>query len=229
MRAVAIVNAHARRLRGRLASRLERALPGGVRLTHSLDEARAVLRDDVRRGVDLVAFAGGDGTIVMGLSLLAEACRGAGKPEPCVGVLRLGSGNAIADAVGASKDPAEDLAQLAAGRGTWRAIPLIETLGVRAPFVGVGVDAQLLEDHATVGRALDRVPGVRRLGPGSRYVLSVGMRSIPRFALTHRPLATVTNLGSPAAELGPRAGSVRPTGAPLWSGACTLVAGATMP
>lgn len=232
MKAVAIVNGNARRLRGRLRSKLERALPGGVRFTDSLDDARQVIRAEIRRGVDLVVFGGGDGTVVMGLTLLGEACRGAGRPEPAIGVLRLGSGNGIADTVGAGEDAVEDLARLARGAGTRRTVPMIEALGVRAPFVGMGVDAQLLEDHEAVGRVVDRVPGARRLlGGASRYALSVALRSVPRFAAGDRPQATVTNLGRPAIEMqrtGPT-GRTEPRGTVLWRGACTLVAGATIP
>ena len=72
VRAVAIVNGNARRLGGRLRRKLESALPGGVRFTGSLAEARATIRAEVRRGVDLVVLGGGDGTVVMGLTLLAE-------------------------------------------------------------------------------------------------------------------------------------------------------------
>jgi len=207
-------------------------LPGGVRFTSSLDQARAVIREDVHRGLDLIVLAGGDGTVVMGLTLLAEACRGAGKPEPAIGLLRLGSGNAIADTVGASDDAPGDLQRLVRGDGAWCATPLLEVLGVRAPFVGVGVDAQLLEDHQAVGRLLDLVPGARRLvGSTARYALSVALRSVPRFARRTRPNATVTNLGEPAIEMA-RAG---PTGRELaagdllWRGGCTLIAGATIP
>jgi hypothetical protein len=103
---------------------------------------------------------------------------------------------------------------------------------VRAPFVGVGVDAQLLEDHRAVGQLIDRVPGGRRLvGGAARYALSVALRSVPRFARGKRPHAVVTNAGAPAIEMS-RAG---PTGRRLaagdvlWRGACTLIAGATIP
>lgn len=230
--AVAIVNGNARRLSTRLRGKLERALPGRVRFTESLDEARTTMRAEIRRGADLVVLGGGDGTVVMGLALLAEACRGAGRPEPAIGILRLGSGNAIADTLGASDDAAEDLARLSRGGGTRRQVPLIDVLGVRAPFVGMGVDAQLLEDHEAVGRVVDRVPIARRLlGGTSRYALSVALRSVPRFATGARPRATVTNLGAPAIEMrrtGPT-GRTEPSGVVLWEGACTLVAGATIP
>jgi len=231
VRSVAIVNDAARRLGGRLRKKLERALPGGVRFTTSLDDARATIRAEVRRGVDLMIFGGGDGTVVMGLTLLAEACRGHLRPEPAIGVLRLGSGNAIADTVGASDDVAADLERLVRGAGTRRQLPLLEVLGVRAPFVGVGLDAQVLEDHARVGELVDRVPGARAVGGGARYVLSVALRSIPRFAFGARPQAIVTNLGAPALELAESGATKRelPAGAELWRGTCTMVAGATIP
>ena len=233
MRAVAIVNGTARRARARgMMRELERALPGGVRPTSSLDHAREVIREELRRGLDLVVLGGGDGTVVMGLALIAETCRGIGRREPAIGVLRLGSGNAIADALGASDDVAVDLARLARGEGAWKQIAMLDVLGVRAPFVGMGVDAQLLEDHAAIGGAIDRVPGAKRLvNATARYALSVALRSVPRFAIGSRANAVVTNAGAPAIEMarsGPTGREI-PSGDHLWSGACTLVAGATIP
>jgi diacylglycerol kinase family enzyme len=232
VRAVAIVNGNARRLGGRLRGKLERALPGAVRFTGSLDEARGAIRAEVKRGADLVVLGGGDGTVVMGLTLLAEACRGAGRPEPAIAILRLGSGNAIADTLGASDDVVGDLERLSRGAGTRRRVPMLSVLGVRAPFVGMGVDALLLEDHEAIGRIVDRVPVARRvLGGVSRYALSVALRSMPRFAAGDRPRARVTNRGAPAVEMrrtGPT-GREEPAGEVLWEGACTLVAGATIP
>jgi hypothetical protein len=96
----------------------------------------------------------------------------------------------------------------------------------------MGVDALLLEDQEAVGRVVDRVPVARRLlGGASRYALSVALRSVPRFATNARPNAVVTNLGAPAIEMarsGPT-GREEPAGQVLWKGACTLVAGATIP
>lgn len=212
--------------------KLERALPGGVRWTKTLVEARDVIRDEVMRGIDLLVLGGGDGTVVMGMTLLAEACRGTGRREPAIGILRMGSGNAMADSVGASEDPAADLARMVRGDAVWRQVAMVEVLGMRAPFVGFGVDAQLLEDHHAVGRVIDRVPGGKRLvGGTTRYALSVALRSVPRFARASRPNAVVTNLGAPAiamAKAGPT-GREHPAGEVLWQGACTLIAGATIP
>jgi diacylglycerol kinase family enzyme len=232
VKAVAIVNGAARRLGGRLRGKLERALPGGVRFTGSLDDARAAIRAEIRRGVDLVVLGGGDGTVVMGLTLIGEACRAYGKREPAIGILRLGSGNAIADTVGANDDVLEDFARLVRGGGARRQVPLLDVLGVRAPFVGMGVDALLLEDHAAVDRVVERVPIARSLmGGATRYALAVALRSVPRFAAGARPHAIVTNLGAPAIEMRRTGATGREerAGEVLWKGACTLVAGATIP
>ena len=232
VRAVAIVNGNARRVGGRLRKKLEAAMPGRVRFTESLDEARGVMRREIARGIDMVILGGGDGTVVMGLTLIEEACRGLGKPEPAVGVLRLGSGNAIADTVGATNDPVSDLVQLGRGSGVWTKVPMLEVLGVRAPFVGMGIDAQLLEDQELVNRVVDRVPVARSvIGGGARYALSVALRSVPRFATSKRPNVVVTNRGAPAMAM-KKEGATGATVAKdqmLWEGACTLVAGATIP
>jgi diacylglycerol kinase family enzyme len=234
VRVVAVVNAGARGLTAKLRVRLEQTLPGNVRFTASLDEARSTIRAELRRGVDLLVLGGGDGTVVMGLTLIGEAARAFGKREPVIAILRLGSGNAIADTVAASGDVVDDLGRLARGAGTRRTLPLVEVLGIRAPFVGVGIDAQLLEDHAVVGRVLDRLPGARFVGGGARYALSVALRSVPRLAMAGgrmRPHAIVTNLGGAAIEMTKSGASGRelPRGEELWRGQCTLVAGATIP
>jgi hypothetical protein len=76
------------------------------------------------------------------------------------------------------------------------------------------------------------VPVARRvLGGASRYARSVALRSMPRFASGDRPHARVTNRGASAIEMrrtGPT-GREEPAGEVLWEGACTLVAGATIP
>lgn len=231
VRAAAIVNATARRVRGRLPSQLERALPGAVSLTRTLAEARAAIRAEVARGVDLLVLGGGDGTVVMGLSLLAEACRGEGRPAPAIGVLRLGEGSAIAAAAGATDDPAEDLDRLARGDGAWRPWPVIEVLGLRAPLVGIGAGAELREDRAAVGRVVDRIPVARRLvGGAARSALSLALRSVQRIAAPSRVRAVITNTGAPALELsrGAPTGRKIAAGQPIWAGPCALIEASTM-
>lgn len=234
VRVLAIVNGNARRATARTCARLARVVPGRVIVTHALADARAALYAELARGLDLVVFGGGDGTVVMGLALLAEACRGLGRGEPAIAVLRLGTGDAFARALGATTDPDDDLARLARGDGRWRPQPLVDVLGLRSPFAGLGIDAQLLEDHAAVGRVVDRIPGARRVVSGAaRYALSVALRSLPRIAVAGPGgvRARVRNLGAPAIAMTATgaAGAPIAAGEVLWEGPATLLAAATIP
>lgn len=231
MRAAAIVNGTARGVDARHRRELPHALPGGVTFTHSLGEARAAIRAAVARGVDLIVLGGGDGTFIMGLVLIGEACRGAGRPEPTIGVLRLGAVSSIAEAAGAGGDPAADLARLARGEGEWRPMRMLRVLGLRAPFVSIGEAAQALEDREAVERVVERVPGARRLVPGAaRAALSIALRSVGRLAAPPPAHAVISNFGAPAIELSPRgAGPSIAPGDALFRGPCSVVACSTIP
>jgi hypothetical protein len=206
----------------------------------------------VAERAEVVLFGGGDGTLSMGLSLLAEACRGlAGappSPHPAIGVLPLGTGNAFAHARsagilgGGAGALADQLARARDPRHPLQPFRPIESAGVRAPFCGFGVDAQLIGDAAEVGsgalgraldRAMARLPGaLAERGGALRYAVSIATRSLPHFALAARPRVTVTNLGSPAQRIdehGREVGAPLPAGAVLWEGACTMAAAATIP
>lgn len=234
-------------------------------VTASLAEARAAVHRAVAEGAEALLFGGGDGTLAMGLSLLAEACRG--RPHPAVGVLPLGTGNAFAHARELARAErevsdrrghggrrgrrghhdrlAELLARARDPAASFDRFRPIEAAGVRAPFCGFGVDAQLIEDHAAlsagaVGRALQRTVGAA-LGGGAvaeralrplGYAMSIATRSLPRFALGQRPRVTLVNLGAPAQRIdeeGRELGPPLPAGAVLWEGACTMAAAATIP
>lgn len=239
-RVALIVNARARGLGGGERRALSRGAAAGVTVveTTSLDHARAEIRRLVATGLDVLGLAGGDGTVVMGLTLLAEACRGAGVAEPAVAVVPLGTGNAFARALrdldpGLARALPARLAQLIDPARTPVAVRTLSVLGVRTPFCGFGIDAQLLEDQRDVSAAIDRIPLVRGvLGPRARYAASVALRSAPLWMLSDRPEVTLRNLGTPAREVrGADAALVRevPAGAVMWSGPCTLAACATIP
>jgi hypothetical protein len=208
-RVALIVNARARGLGGGERRALSRGAAAGVTVveTTSLDHARAEIRRLVPTGLDVLGLAGGDGTVVMGLTLLAEACRGAGVAEPAVAVVPLGTGNAFARALrdldpGLARALPARLAQLIDPARTPVAVRTLSVLGVRTPFCGFGIDAQLLEDQRDVSAAIDRIPLVRGvLGPRARYAASVALRSAPLWMLSDRPEVTLRNLGTPAREV----------------------------
>jgi diacylglycerol kinase family enzyme len=150
-------------------------------------------------------------------------------------VLALGTGNAVAEMVGA--DPrrhARDLVRYLKGEiGGVRHLPLIGCCGRRTPFAGVGVDAAILNDYNWVKSRLAETP-FAGLGVGvAGYGLAVALRSAPRYLLERRPgYCEVVNAGRPAWRLdarGDRIGRPVEHGEVLYAGPCALAAASTVP
>lgn len=207
-----------------------------VFLSSSIADSRRLASLIIERGYHTVLLGGGDGTFVCCLNdLLFESTR-QGRPLPRVGVLRLGTGNAIGYYVGVEA-PNErglrtELARAAQADSPTRDLPLLRVDGKLAPFAGTGLDSQILDDYAATTRALDRVGIGRVISSGVRYTLAVGLRSVPRFMMRRLPQVEVVNVGGPAYALTPD-GNIDPVSLPrgtvLYRGPCTLAGAATVP
>jgi diacylglycerol kinase family enzyme len=169
----------------------------------------------VERAYDGVLFGGGDGTFTRCMSDIADEARRTDLPLPKVGVLRLGTGNALADVLGASRPTlgglVKDLRRARQARGV-KMLNLLSVDGQLAPFAGCGLDAQILDDFAFMNQRIDRVARHHKdkLGAGARYAISVGLRSVPRFLVAQLPEIEVINTGGPAYRIDWRSGR------PLW-------------
>lgn len=220
MAAPVLINRHAGRAGPRVLAALRAATPTLV-VTDSAAEAEAALAALVAAGAPRIVLGGGDGTLVAGLAAIARAAAARGLAEPVVGVLALGSGNAIARTIGARAPRPRDVAAALARAEVAPPVelPMLDVLGRRAPFCGFGLDAQLVADaDAVAARARVRLPAALR------YALAVPLVSVPRFVRAARPIVTIHRRGA-AAHLDGRAA----TDAVLWSGACTLAACSTIP
>lgn len=227
-----VLNANA----GRVTPRLRRSLADIVprdRLffTESEEHAREVLSRCVEQEVGTVFAGGGDGTIVGVVNQLASLA-----PEvdriPSVGVLRLGTGNALAHWLG-SGQPARDLRRWRAGE-VHKAVPvrMVRAEGTLFPFAGLGIDAAILNDYVKVKQHArgrwwqDLVRGV----PG--YLLAGYLRTLPHYLRRPAPMVTITNLGGPALRIGPDGRAVGrpvPQGGVLYHGPAAMVAAASTP
>jgi diacylglycerol kinase family enzyme len=239
-RVAVIVNRRASGVRPEVVERLERLVPArDLFVSRDLEHSREIARTVVERGYDGVLFGGGDGTFVQCLSDLAVEARSWGSPLPGVGVLRLGTGNALAEVLNASRPTLTGLAadlRRARHPNEQRMLPLLEVEGRLTPFAGCGLDAQILDDLAAVGRVIDRTAGsmAPKLGPASRYALAVGLRSVPRFLLTSRSVVEVVSTGEVAYRIDWRDGRViddqpLPAGSVLFRGPATLATATTIP
>jgi diacylglycerol kinase family enzyme len=183
-----VVNLRARRGTEAVARMVRARLPGArVRVTRTLaDVRRWIERELAPAPPELLLSGGGDGTAVTLLNELRDRAIEIDR----LGVLRLGTGNGWANATGApaARQAIERLARLSGARPPTRRFALVEAEGKVAPFLGTGLDAELISDfQATTGHGV--------LG----YVAGGLTRTIPRHLFGGgAPHVTVTNLGEDA-------------------------------
>ena len=199
MSVAVLVNVHARHGSTNLGRRIQAILPRArVRVTSTLDEARAWLGEVVAHAPpDVLLSGGGDGTAV---ALLNEV-RAQKIPLAAFGLLPLGTGNGWARATGV-RSVGSALRGLADLRDdevpTLREFSLVETEGRVTPFAGTGWDAEILADYRKMLAALPE-PLRAASGGTSGYFRSMFTRTIPRHLRgSARPNVRVVNLGAPA-------------------------------
>jgi diacylglycerol kinase family enzyme len=240
-RVAVILNHNARGVRPEVVERIGRLVPArDLFVSRDLDHSREIARMVVERAYDGVLFGGGDGTFVQCLSDIAGEAKRSDVPMPGVGVLRLGTGNALADALGASSPTVDglvkDLRRARSARQGDKVLPLLTIDGKLTPFAGCGLDAQILEDFGNLGEAIDTLAGphAAKIGAGARYALTVALRSTPRFVMSQLPQLEVINTGGPAYRIDWRTGRVVDedpiaTGELLFRGRAALCSASTIP
>lgn len=243
-----LLNANARRVSPLLQRRMRRAVaPENLYLTKSLEEAEEATRQILARGYTRVLAGGGDGTLSLLMDQLcraAEEAPGGQQPDlPAIGVLKLGTGNALASHVGSGRVGRDMDVHAATAEVTddWPdcevSVPLhlIEASGRLSFFAGAGVDAMILNDYMAIKKRLRK--HFARLGEGvGTYLIAAFTRTLPRLVTTakRRPDARIINLGRPATLLdssglpAPGAEPV-PTGGVLYEGPLLMASAGTLP
>ena len=246
-RVAVLLNANARSVSDALKRELENFVPPeDLYYSRCFDDARAIARQVLDKGYRTVLTGGGDGTFVGYVNCLFEEARqpsastahGALKlmPVPAheilmprFGVLRLGTGNAVAEFSGASGrrlGVVEDILRARSGEvSTARPLHLLLHEGKRAPFAGLGIDAKVLNDYVSI---------TDHIGPGGLgYFCSVVGKTLPSYMLQRGiPNVEVVNLGGPAQQIGPDGkpiGSDIGTGEVIYRGPCKIAAAGTVP
>ena len=238
-RVAVVLNANARRVDEETLRWVRAVVPErDLFVSRDISESPAIARHLVTTGFDAVLWGGGDGTFANGVAEVVAAARGRRMPE--MGVLRLGTGNAIADAIGASaasrQGLADDLQRARGGRSTAessRQLAMLDVEGRPSLFCGFGLDAQILDDFSATVKTLQRLRIAEQVkSAGVRYFLAVAGRSIPRFLTSQRPEVVAINRGAPAIKVdvdGNPIGEPIPAGRVLWRGVATLASAGTIP
>jgi diacylglycerol kinase family enzyme len=155
-----LLNANARKVNARVVRALSHVVPEqDLFLSRSELDARRIVQTVLERNYHTVFTGGGDGTFMGFVNevyrQLENRGRLPGQRAPRFGVLKLGTGNAIAHFTNAS-DTRNDgiLHDVLRARANEvpgsRRMDLLSVDGQRAPFAGMGVDGKLLNDYIWV-------------------------------------------------------------------------------
>jgi len=190
-----LLNRNARSVSHRLAERLGDIVPqGDLFLSRSMDEAERFARTILRRGYSQVYVGGGDGTLVHAINVFDRLARDEGFTKPHIGLLKLGTGNAVAGLLGA-KAPLRDADHVA--RGGEVSVESVDMLrsddGTLTPFAGMGYDGAVLNDYIAMQDATAGALKSALSGNALGYLLSMATRTLPRKLFHKAPTVRVTS------------------------------------
>lgn len=184
-----LLNANAKLVGSRVRRRLEALLPSGhVFWSENLEETQDFLRRALERGVARLLVGGGDGTFAHTVTRLEAASRqierasGAEPAWPALGILRLGTGNALGHLSRAGRVEDDVRGQIQSAAPPVARVPLIRDLetGLLFPFASLGYDAAALNDYAAATGSWTH-PWSRRFGRSlAGYAWSLSTRTLPR-------------------------------------------------
>ena len=233
-----LLNGNARGVTPSTLKCIAQALPEAhVSLSHNFSEAHEIARKILTHSHAPVLFGGGDGTFMGFLEAFLKASKQLGKPLPELGLLRLGTGNAIARWAGQTRGGKHALLQALAhisakNKRSYKNLNLVEVEGRMAPFAGAGLDGKLLGDYVRFKERSSQKPWKRVASGMKGYLTSATFQTIPYY-LKHstQTHCQIQNLGEtahrvhPDGSLGPRL----PKGALLYEGMASMVAVGTIP
>jgi hypothetical protein len=205
-RVAVVINGNAKDVTRELVDVLDQIIASGdLFVTRSLEEGREIALEIVSRGYQTVLTGGGDGTFSQMVTAVVHGCHDQGRPLPRFGLLRLGTGNALAWVLGAQKHHRGVVADLARLRreGGHRNLRLLEVEGTLAPFAGVGVDALALRHFNEVRDVIAKIPVLGRYGRGRfSYFVAIAGRTLPEVLVRSHAHMRVINEGEDAYRVG---------------------------
>ena len=235
-RVAVVLNGNARQVTDQLVESFDRVVGGGdLFLSRNLDEAHGIALSIVEAGYPVVLTGGGDGTFVQMVTSITKEAKSRNLEPPRFGLLKLGTGNSLAWALGAGTSGRGVLADLAQLRddAEYREFRLIEVQDLLTPFAGAGFDALGLKHFHEVRSVVRHVPWIGKQATGAvSYAISIPLLTIPQLALRPRMKVRIVNLGAEAWRLGRDgrpSGSPVPRGEVIFEGTCIAALVSTIP
>lgn len=236
-----LLNARAKRWTGKLHHELQRYVsPQDLYLSDDFRQAERNVDKLLAEGYGAIFTGGGDGTICYLISAIEKRIRAgeiSREEAPPVGVLRMGTGNAIASFLGAGP-PEDDLRALRAGAplvvhqvDMLQGPHILPDADGLYPFAGVGWDAEVLNGYEWLKDVVVDSAVENYMTGMTGYATSLAVRTIPK-ALRQRPVhVTITNTGERAMRLDV-AGNILKTykkGEVIFEGDISVCSAATIP
>ncbi len=241
-RVAVLLNANARKVSEKVIKSLSHVVPHeDLFVSRSMIDARRIAQTVIERRYPTVFIGGGDGSFMAYVNEILKQLELRNQyhfqKAPRFGVLKLGTGNAIASCVKASPLKGDkildDVLRARAGEVPgYRDLELLEVDGRRAQFAGLGVDAKMINDQAWAKRNF-RAGNFKLSGPAA-YFWGIALRTAPHY-IAHSAMAEVevTNGGKgPAYRLdryGQQVGEPIAPGESMYRGQVILAAAATIP
>ena len=182
-----LLNANAKKVTEKVINRVGHVVPEeDLYVSRSLDQVDAIAQQVVERRYSTVFTGGGDGTFMSFVNAIdAELARRGVRRPPRYGVLKLGTGNSLANLVGASSLSGDgildDILRARANEvPSVRRLDLVTCAGKMAPFAGLGFDAAILNNYVELAKK-----GIKG-GPG--YFGSVVFMTLPRYLANPKPV-----------------------------------------
>jgi diacylglycerol kinase family enzyme len=235
-RVAVVVNGNARRVTDDVVDILDQIVQSGdLFVSRSLAEGDEIARTIARRGYPTVLTAGGDGTFVQMVTKITREAKRAGWAPPRFGLLRLGTGNALAWVLGAQNPKRRgviaDLGRLRKEGGSSK-LRLLETEGTLTPFAGLGIDAIALTDYDLAKKTLSKSRLTRPISSGAAaYLVAVLGKTMPQYLVRPHPKVKIVNEGEPVVRLGRDGEPIHeiPRGETVYEGPMRMVAMSTIP
>lgn len=204
-----MLNYNAKKVSAEVRAELARLVPpDDLFFSSSLEEAQRITQLLVERRYPVVFTGGGDGTVIDFIERITRVAEDMPQfPCPNIGILRLGTGNALAQMVSSGSFASDIKAYVENGFQDLQRLGLVEFEGRRFPFCGFGWDAEILNDYIAVKERFKDTPFLGKFSQSlGGYGVAIGTRTIPRiFARTVRRqtgVVTIRNLGERAYRLG---------------------------
>jgi len=244
-----LLNRNARQVNDKLVAKIEKIVGSDhVFYSHSLAEAEAFAREIVQGGYGTVISGGGDGTLCQTVNMINRYVEESnrwrrqrferfGEKQSLLGMprfafLRLGTGNGIADVVGAT-DALDDLRKLVSYLpGRTHTIPLCEVDNELCFFAGLGFDSLLLDDYNWMKRNSNNRLLKPLLHTILGYFIALFARTLPRALFGGLKLKVRITSRTKAYYVDPRRGDAAiemPAGTTLYEGPAIFVGAASSP